>query len=77
VFAAVAAWARCHAKLTRLADKTSAPVSPAAGGSPHACHHSPQSSDSSSSNRASCDSGSTNGSSGELADTLPDPALDQ
>jgi hypothetical protein len=69
VFAAVAAWARCHAELARLAEKLGGRHSPAAC-SPHAWH-SPRASDDSSSISDS------NSETGDPVDMLPDPALDQ
>lgn len=67
VFTVVAAWARCHAKLSGLTSKPGADCG--------ADSDSPLAGDGSCI-RASIES-SADGSSGDLADTLPDPALDQ
>lgn len=85
MFTAVAAWARCHAKLNTLSSKpgTDGPAAAsasAADDSNPAADGSPRAGDGDGAGTASIDGGSACGSSGDMSDlrdTLPDPALDQ
>ena len=77
VFAAVAAWAHCHEKLARLADDLHGCDSPAAIGSPYACHSPVFSNSGGGGGGGGGGSSSSSSDSEDLLDMLPDPALDQ